>query len=105
MKLCVPPSDAAALKCLVAAHAGKVPVERVAAGKDEVSLGTRKLFRGFAFRRKKKKKKKANRFRRRLHCASFLGLTDARPSLSPPPFYSSNLACSIRASPLRSRLA
>ena len=36
MKLCVPPSDAAALKCLVAAHAGKVAVERVPAGKGEV---------------------------------------------------------------------
>ena len=37
MKLCVPPSDAAALKCLVAAHAGKVAVERAPAGKGEVS--------------------------------------------------------------------
>jgi hypothetical protein len=36
MKLCVPPSDAAALKCLVAAHAGNVAVERAPAGKGEV---------------------------------------------------------------------
>ena len=37
MKLSVPPSDAAALKCLVAASAGKVAVEGVPAGKAEVN--------------------------------------------------------------------
>ena len=37
MKLSVPPSDAAALKCLVAASAGKVAVEVVPAGKAEVN--------------------------------------------------------------------